>query len=1033
MQVTILVVDGQAETRHAVAEGLATLPYTLLSADSRAQALDLLQSREVDILITALRLTGDGLDLVTQAGKINPELQSILLIDNADIATAIEALHDGTVAGYITLPPRPEDLNNQLNRCLEHIAVIRKRNETTGATILLVDDEVAIVQALASELRLQRHTVHTASSGKDAIQILNEYKIDILITDLRMPGMDGLELLTQTAKISREVQSIVLTGYGDMQNAVEALNRGASGYMLKPPDLKELGIHIEECLKRSALNNAMRRKNAALEAEIARRRQAETALKQAKETAEEANRAKSTFLANMSHEIRTPMTAIIGLSDLATKAELSPKVRDYLTKIKSASYGLLGIINDILDVSKIEAGKLTLDAVPFSLEDVFNRIADVFKKPLSDKNIELILALPPKENCELVGDPMRLEQVLINLVANAVKFTEKGEILVKAVTIEQTLEGLFFEFSVDDTGIGMDPARIPKLFSAFVQADDSTTRKYGGTGLGLTICKHIVAMMGGDIRVTSTLGKGSTFQFTARFQCVAVKKKFRLPVPSDMWGMKVLVVDDSKVARETLQEALRSLSFGADMVGSGKEALAALAQAEKIKKPYPLVFMDWLMPEMDGIETTRKMRQAGHQTKVIMLTAFGREEVMHRAEEAGALVFLTKPANRSLLFDSIMSAFGKEVLEQDGPCNPATDDPALQAWFFGTRVLLAEDNIINQQVIREILENIGIAVVVASNGRDAVRMAEKSAFDLLLMDIQMPEMDGFSATSHIRAIPGLKNVPIIAMTAYAMDGDREKCLAAGMNDHVAKPIDKKQLYAALLKWTPVNQHPQDSLMAKTKTSAHGPPMPDTLPGINVAAGLDRMDGNRTLYYSLLTRFQKELHQAGQESRTLLEGCRADDIETGCRLVHTIRGMAGNLGANALTDVAANLEQAIKKQRHQDWPSAIQRFTTELDQVLTSIQTLLTAETIKPGEQSPPASPHPIEVEAQVRELADHIRKKRFKAGKYLQTLKPFLQDKNINQELEELEKCIGAYDFAEAWNHLAAIARCLNFDLDQVL
>jgi two-component system, sensor histidine kinase and response regulator len=573
------------------------------------------------------------------------------------------------------------------------------------ATILLVDDEPAIIQALASELRLQSHIVYTASSGKDAIEIISNNTIDILITDLRMPGMDGLELLSQTSALNLDIQAIVLTGYGDMQNAVEALNRGASGYMLKPPDLKELSIHIEGCLRKSALNRELRQKNKELEEEIEKRRQAEISMKQAKEAAETASRAKSAFLANMSHEIRTPMTAIIGLSDLAIKSELSPKVRDYLNKIKSSSYSLLSLINDILDVSKIEAGRLQLDSTHFNLEDIFNRLADVFKKPVADKGLELVQSLPGNNYCHLQGDSVRLEQVLINLVGNAVKFTKEGEIIIKVAVLEESKSHIQLGFSVSDTGIGMEPERVPKLFSAFVQADDSTTRKYGGTGLGLTICKHIVEMMGGRFQVKSILGKGSEFSFTVVFRRSEESMRPILLPPKDLEGIKVLVCDDNKVARETLRDDLIQLSFQPVLVDSGVRALEALAAAKQAGEPFTLVLIDWRMPDMDGIETVGNIVQDKDCPRIIMLTAFGRDEVSQLALEAGVHAFLSKPATRSLLYDAILYVFNLDVSDSSALKLQESGLAEINVRFADTKVLLVEDNSINQQVIREILEN----------------------------------------------------------------------------------------------------------------------------------------------------------------------------------------------------------------------------------------------------------------------------------------------------------------------------------------
>jgi two-component system, sensor histidine kinase and response regulator len=908
-----------------------------------------------------------------------------------------------------------------------------KLMDSMKATILLVDDEPAIIQALASELRLQSHNVFTASSGKDGLEIINNNNIDILITDLRMPGMDGLELLSQTAALNVEIQAIVLTGYGDMQNAVEALNRGASGYMLKPPDLKELSIHIEGCLKKSALNRELRQKNQELVDEIEKRRLAEISMKQSKEAAETANRAKSAFLANMSHEIRTPMTAIIGLSDLAIKAELSPKVRDYLNKIKSSSYSLLSLINDILDVSKIEAGRLHLDSAPFNLEEIFERLADVFKKQVSDKGLELVQSLPDNSACHLIGDAVRLEQVLINLLGNAVKFTKEGEIVIKVSIVEESADHLNLAFAVSDTGIGMEADRIPKLFSAFVQADDSTTRKYGGTGLGLTICKHIVEMMGGKFQVESTPGKGSVFTFTTVFKRSKGRRKPRLGLPKDLHSMKVLVCDDNKVARETLRDDLETLSFQPTLVESGVRALEVLEQAKKAGEPFPLVLMDWRMPEMDGIETAGIILQEEDCPRIIMLTAFGRDEVSKKAMEAGVHAFLSKPATRSLLYEAIISIFNRDMSDTFTPKynKQGKDDSTLQ--FTSTRILLVEDNAINQQVIREILENIGIEVEMASNGLDGVNKVQTSTFDLILMDIQMPEMDGYTATANIRNIPEFEKIPIIAMTAYAMEGDRIKCLAAGMNDHVAKPIDKKQLFAALQKWLPLSKQSKKQIVAKKTVNVTKELSGEELPGIDMVTGLNQVENNSHLYRTLLIKFSDEFIDVVKLVDRGLTGARSEDPDNARRHVHTVRGLAGNLGMLELTTAATDLENGIINNLRDQWPALLEKFAKSTIQVLESIEILKEEKDEGLLVEEPSLSDEKPDMEAiklLLAELDDNIQNKRFKAGKLLQALKPMVRNMGVAVEMGHLEADLGQFDFEHAAKKLLLLQKSLKLEID---
>ena len=904
------------------------------------------------------------------------------------------------------------------------------------ATILLVDDEPAIIQALASELRLQSHTVHTASSGKDAIEIINNQNIDILITDLRMPGMDGLELLSKTTALGIDLQAIVLTGYGDMQNAVEALNRGASGYMLKPPDLKELAIHIEGCMKKSALNRELRQKNKELEEEIDKRRQAELFMRQAKESAETANRAKSAFLANMSHEIRTPMTAIIGLSDLAIKSELSPKVRDYINKIKSSSYSLLSLINDILDVSKIEAGRLHLDSTHFNLEDIFERLADMFKKPVADKGLELVQSLPSSEACHLIGDSIRLEQVLINLVSNAIKFTKDGEIVVKVSVIEQGDSHIHLNFAISDTGIGMEADRIPKLFNAFVQADDSTTRKYGGTGLGLTICKHIVEMMGGRFKVTSTPGKGSEFSFSTVLKRSKNFTKTKLTLPDDLHGGKVLVCDDNKIARETLRDDLETISFNPVLVDSGAKALAELAKAKEAGDPFGLVMMDWRMPEMDGIETAGKILSEADAPRIIMLTAFGRDEVSQKAMQAGVHAFLSKPATRTMLFEAILYVFNRDITETIGSKHDDANKAEGNIIFSNTNILLVEDNAINQQVIREILENIGISVDIANNGIEGVSSLQSSNFDLVLMDIQMPEMDGYTATRKIRELPHFDKLPIIAMTAYAMDGDRAKCMEAGMNDHVAKPINKQQLFSALMKWLPLSKQSPNAIITDKVAPSDQPEIPTNLAGIDVAAGLSQVENNAQLYNTLLMKFHDEFADVVDLVQRGLTGNRAEDPKNARCRVHTVRGLAGNLGMTELTDAASALENGIINEQREQWPTLLGEFSSLASEVLNSIARLKEEQQQAASNASQDTDEQltTLDIEAiqpLMAELVDSVRNKRFKAGKQLQNIKVLIGNAGVGPLLLQLESDLGKFDFDGANRSLPALLAALNIEVDE--
>jgi len=745
--------------------------------------------------------------------------------------------------------------------------------------------------------------------------------------------------------------------------------------------------------------------------------QSEKALRAAKEEAERASKVKGEFLANMSHEIRTPMNAIMGMTHLCQQTALSPQQKEYIRILATSAETLLGLLDDILDFSKMEANQLKMEAVAFDLAEVRNKLEAVLGNKAKDKGLSLIFNTDPRLPRQLIGDPLRLGQVLTNLVGNAVKFTENGEIVVTTEVLEISSERLTLRFTVLDSGIGISAEQQAQLFKPFSQADPSITRRFGGSGLGLIISKRLVERMGGAIDVESTPGKGSRFFFTAVFGRPAAAAGRHDLLPEALAALRVLVVDDCDSSRDIITQQMESLNMQATATPSGEEALELLAETSP---PIDLVLMDWQLMGMDGIETAAKIRQdpaIDPTPKIILVSGHHQERVKQQAEQAGLDGFLVKPVRRSELLDKIAEIFAPGVSERPPTTGTATGDKGFFS-LAGVRVLVVEDNEINQIVATRLLESWQIGTAIANNGSEAVEMVARERYDAVLMDIQMPVMDGLTAARTIRAQePDGQHLPIIAMTAHAMAGDREKSLAAGMDDQVNKPVDPAQLHDILVKWLPRKVAP-----AQRDASPPPPQVPPqrtdefaALEGIiNIKAGLARSAGNRKLYHELLYLFRDKHGESLIEIRRSLD---QRDYEAVRSQSHALKGVAGSVGAERLQSAALALELAGRAKNHAEAETALAAAATEMEVLLAAIDAL-PRESHQPVTATAGTSKDSGNLLATLNQLAGYLEAGDTKAIQLSRTLNERGQLSGFAEEIGALSGLIASYDFDASLEYL---------------